>query len=214
MTVLVDAIRGVWCSRSSSGRRSTAPMPGRSRRDTTRENLVGRRTRLRRQLAHRGSPGLAAAPVQREPPCSHLAGRARRRNPHAPAHAGRQRWCRRQRRRRNDRRRRIGSLVNTLTLIGVLRGHVPIGVTDIHVPRHRVVNVILGQVQQRITWAPMIWAVAQTVDLRGRRAVINRLGGTCAQAHAGETHTAGHQHSRCEPDDYSFHRIFLSPPSA
>jgi hypothetical protein len=133
-----------------------------------------------------------------------LAGGTGRRNPHRPAHTGRRRQPRRRRRRGSLRGRRIGSLINALTLIGVLRGDVPVGVADIHIPRHRVVNVILGQVEQGIPWAPVIWAVADSVDLRRRRAIINRLGGTCAQPRG--DHTARHQDSRCEAHKQSLHR--------
>lgn len=147
-------------------------------------------------------PGL----IGRQSTLSRLAVRAGRRNPHGPAHAGRRRQPRWQRLRRSHWRRGIGSLIDALTLIGLVRSHVPIRVADIHVPSHRVIHVILGQVQQGIPWAPAIWPVAHTVDHRGRRAIINRLGGTSTQT----GQTAGHQHSRSEPDEYSLHG-FPSP---
>jgi hypothetical protein len=86
------------------------------------------------------------------------------------------------------------SLINALALVSLVEGHVPVRVADIHVPRDRVVNVILGQVQQGIAWAPLIWAVADSVD-HGSLPAIIRLGGTCTQA--GGDHTARHRGSRC-----------------
>jgi hypothetical protein len=111
-----------------------------------------------------------------------LAAGAGPRNPHAPAHAGRQRRRRRPRSRRSHRRWGIGSFVNAITLIGLILGYVIVGVADMHVPCHRQRNVILGQVQQGIPWAPVIRTPAHTVDHRGRRAIINCLSGTCAYA--------------------------------
>lgn len=137
-----------------------------------------------------------------------LAARAGPRNPHVPARTGRRRQIWRRWRPtwgpcgRSLRGRRVGSLINALTLIGLVRGHVPVGVADIHIPCHRVVNMILGQVQQGIPWAPVIWTVTHNADHRGRRAIVDRLGGTCTQTD--QIQTARHQHSRCKP--HSLHK--------
>ncbi len=112
-----------------------------------------------------------------------LASRARGRNPHGPAHTGRQRRRRRRRRRRSWRGRRIISVPDLRGDISLALGHPVPGVANTHVPIDIPVRPTLGDIQG-IPWAPVIWAVAQTVDhRRARRA--DRLGGTCTQPQAG-----------------------------
>ncbi len=122
-----------------------------------------------------------------------LASRARGRNPHGPAHTGRQRR-RRRRRRRSWRGRRIISVPDLRGNIALAVGHPIPGVANTHVPIDIPVGPTLRDIQG-LPWAPVIWAVALTVDhRRARRA--DRLGGTCAQPQTGQPQTARHQHSR------------------
>src|ERR1700678_3363240 len=96
-------------------------------------------------------------PTPADPGCASAAG-AGPRNPHAPAHAGRRRQPGRRGRRKALWGWRIGSFIDTLALIALVKGDVIVGVADVHVPRHRVVNVVLGQVEQGIPRTPAIRA--------------------------------------------------------
>jgi hypothetical protein len=134
-----------------------------------------------------------------------LAARAGSRNPHVPAHTGRRRQPRRRRRRRRGRGRRIISLPNITGVIRALGniartlGHPVPGVANVHVPFNALVRPTPIHIEG-IPWAPLIRAIAARTP-----STIARLGGTCTQAQPSETQTAGHQHSRCQSDDYSFH---------
>jgi hypothetical protein len=132
------------------------------------------------------------------------AARAGPRNPHAPAHPGRQRRRRRRRRRRNRRRRRviplpdITGIVRALGNITGALGHPVPGMANAHVPNDTLVGPTPIHIQ-RIPRAPAIWAVAA-----GPPGTIARLGGTCA--HTGQTQAAGHQQGRRQPHGCSPHK--------
>jgi hypothetical protein len=89
--------------------------------------------------------------------------------------------------------RRIGALPDVLTDIAPAPGQVVIGVADPHVPIDRVRHVILGQVEERIPWAPLIGAVTHGADHRVGRAPILRVGATWGQSHAGHRDATGQQ---------------------
>lgn len=124
-----------------------------------------------------------------------LAARAGPGNPHVPAHTGRRRQPGRRGGRKALRGWRIGALIDALTLITLVEGHVIVGVADVHVPRHRVVNVVLSQVEQGIAWAPAIWTPTHMVDHCGGPTIIVGSGDTCTQT--GHCQSAAHQHRRC-----------------
>ena len=110
----------------------------------------------------------------------------------------------RHRRRSTDRRWWVGALIDALTLVGLVGRHVPVGVADAHVPRHRVVDVILSQVEQRIPRTPGVRPIAPAVDPGGRRAVIVGVGD--AGTKTGQTQTAGCQEGGRERHECSLHR--------
>ena len=112
-----------------------------------------------------------------------LAGRARGRNPHGPAHTGRQR----RRRRRWRRWRRIISLPNILGDVPLPCFDPVIAVADIHVPSHLDPRPTLRDIH-RLPRAPLTGRIVEPARRLG-------LGGTCT--HTGQTQTARHQHGCC-----------------
>ena len=91
--------------------------------------------------------------------------------------------------------RRIRPFINALALIGLFRGQVIVGVTDVHVPRDRVVDMVSesGGTVNRL--GTSVWAPAHMIDHRGGSTVVVRSDDTCTQT--GRCQAAAHQHRRC-----------------